>query len=473
MNASLSATGTWKVENSNQQYYGDLYLNKDEGGIILYIRIPNNGPPMSFLELPYNIAFINGSTINGAKITLIDCVRIKTLSRIGTEELFGYKANYLLDGVNFETEEDIKFSKMKLSIPGIIQWGDFSNYVRPELDQGNALIGLNITEPIEIYACNEYTLSYSLNFDYPGFDLMQEKITLQQTPYLIIEAESLQPLEWFVNIARQMKRLIEIAMGSPLGFDTMITESPEIYYKLDDDNKHVRPIEIIHAFKENNRKNDADGPRLRPDFLFNLNELRNANFSKWQETSSIMEPIIELYIDSLYNQKLSTSHHFLNMVQALETYHSRKVCNSLVEFKQRVEKLLSIRPESFRKSDRDFLLNGSFKYITLRSRLADLLLADFEFYFYTDDINHINFPKVIADTRNYYTHYDKKLEEKALKGDDLINGFHILRNILEYYLLKEFGFNIDFIHERIRERIQPLVTSIEIQKANQRRNFEK
>src|SRR5690606_29980632 len=107
MNVTLSASGTWKVDNSDQQYYGDLYLNKDEGGIALYIRIPNSGSPMSYLELPLKIPFINGSTMNGAKITLIDCVRIKTESRIGSEEVYGYQANYMLDGVNFETEDDI------------------------------------------------------------------------------------------------------------------------------------------------------------------------------------------------------------------------------------------------------------------------------------------------------------------------------------------------------------------------------
>lgn len=67
-----------------------------------------------------------------------------------------------------------------------------------------------------------------------------------------------------------------------------------------------------------------------------------------------MEPIIELYIDSLYNEKLSTSRHFQNMVQALETYHSRRICNTLPDFKKRVEQLISIRPEGFKDEDRNF-----------------------------------------------------------------------------------------------------------------------
>ena len=57
MKVNLSATGTWKMDNSDKEYYGDLYLNKDAGGIILYIRIPNNGPIGSYLELPLNIPY--------------------------------------------------------------------------------------------------------------------------------------------------------------------------------------------------------------------------------------------------------------------------------------------------------------------------------------------------------------------------------------------------------------------------------
>lgn len=471
MKVNLSATGTWKMDNSDKEYYGDLYLNKDAGGIILYIRIPNNGPIGSYLELPLNIPFIKGSTMNGAKITLLDCVRIKTESRIGSEDIFGYQANYLLDSVSFESIDDVRFSKMKISIPGIIEWGNISNYSMPKYDgKSDALIELDITEPVEIYSNQDYSLSYFLAHSYPPFDLVQEEIILKQTPYLIIESGSLQTLEWFMDKAKQMKRLIEIAMAEPFGFDKMTVESPEIYYEFDDGKRINRIIEVIHAYKDNNSKKDHNRNRLKHDFLFRLNELRNANFSKWQEISSVMEPIIELYIDSIYNEKLSISRHFLNMVQALETYHSRRICNSLPEFKKRVEELISIRPKDFRGEDRKYLLEGSYKHVTLRSRLADLLTADYTFIFYTGDIHRLEFPKVIADTRNYYTHYDKKLEDRALKDEDLIDSFHILRNILEFYLLKEFGFDEEFIHERIRERIKPIITSKSIKKADQGNN---
>ena len=51
---------------------------------------------MSYLEFPLEIPFITGSTINGAKMTIVNCSRISTTSRMGTEEVYGYSADFCL-----------------------------------------------------------------------------------------------------------------------------------------------------------------------------------------------------------------------------------------------------------------------------------------------------------------------------------------------------------------------------------------
>jgi len=183
-----------------------------------------------------------------------------------------------------------------------------------------------------------------------------------------------------------------------------------------------------------------------------------------------MEPIIELYIDSLYNEYLSIERHFLNMIQALETYHSRMIASTIRDYKQRVEDLVKDRPKDIQNDQKKFLLGDSYKQVTLKARLTDLIIADFKFRFYTGEFTYLEFPQIIATTRNYYTHYNQRLENKALKGEDLRVAFHILRNILEFYLLKEFGFDEHFIHERIRKRIAPIRTSIDIRNADKVRS---
>ncbi|WP_430787179.1 HEPN domain-containing protein [Virgibacillus flavescens] len=322
---------------------------------------------------------------------------------------------------------------------------------------------------MEIYSNEIYNVSYYLTFNDP-FYLMREEIMLKQKPHLIIEAQSTKTIEWFMNIANQMKRLIEIAIGSSLNYGSMTVETPGVYYELENGEKHIRPLEVFHSSKHAVNITGNTKQLIKHDYLFNLSELREANFSQWQHMATMMEPIIELYIDSLYNQNLSISRHFLNMVQALETYHSRRIAYSLDDYKNRVEKLLEIRPKAFWKKDKELLLGGCRNFVILKSRLADLLIADYKFIFYTGPFRLVEFPNLISQTRNYYTHYNLEREDKALRGEDLITAFHILRNILEFYLLKELGFKEDFIHERTRERIKPIIISNDIRRDDKRKN---
>lgn len=475
MKAKFTTTGSWSIGNSRSDYRGDLYLNQSEGGIVLNIHIPNKkNAPMSYFKFPLDIPFISGTTNDGAKITLIDCSRISTKSIIGSEEIYVYQAKFMLQGVNFKKEDEILFSKVKINIPGIIQWGNVSNYVSSSMESTNVLIGLEQVNAIKIYSCDEYTLSYDLSFSFPSTSLMREEIILNQTPYLVIESKlSIKPLKWFVNIALKMKRIIEIAMGRPLGFKTMFAESPEFFWEFGEGQKHLRPIEVTHALTlDKSKRQYIDTTVTETDFLFNLEELsREANFSCWQEIALVMEPIIELYIDDLYNKELSISRHFLNMIQALETYHSRRICSgSLGEYKKRVERITSDRKDDKAEAI-DFLLGFSKnwnnkKQVPLRYRIADLILADFKFFFYTGEIHRLDFPKIITYTRNYYTHYSLSLENKALKDEDLVNAYYFLKNSLEFYLLKELGFNEDFIHNRIRKRIEPIRIGIETKATN-------
>ena len=91
---------------------------------------------------------------------------------------------------------------------------------------------------------------------------------------------------------------------------------------------------------------------------------------------------------------------------------------------------------------KSFLLGKSKKFITLESRLADLLLAEDKVYFITGDIKWIEFPKVLANTRNYYIHYDENIKNKrrVLTEEELSIYNNCLLIILDYYIYSELGF---------------------------------
>ena len=75
--------------------------------------------------------------------------------------------------------------------------------------------------------------------------------------------------------------------------------------------------------------------------------------------------------------------------------------------------------------------------------MADLLLANHKIYFDTGEIKHIDFPSVVAHTRNYYIHYDEsiKVEHRVFSEEELQFYNRSLLQILEYYILLELGFS--------------------------------
>ena len=160
-----------------------------------------------------------------------------------------------------------------------------------------------------------------------------------------------------------------------------------------------------------------------------------------------LAPIVELFLEPLYVKINSNTRIFLNIVQALETYHSRFVTNSIDEYRVKVDHLSKARPIENAEELKKFLLANSNKFITLKSRLADLLFADGNIFFDTGKIQRNDFPSVIAHSRNYYIHYDESIKEKyrVLSEEELQIYNRALLQILEYYILLEFGFSVDTV----------------------------
>lgn len=166
---------------------------------------------------------------------------------------------------------------------------------------------------------------------------------------------------------------------------------------------------------------------------------------------------------------MTVTQAFLNVTQALETYHSRFVCRgTLSEFKQRIENIiLKDVPEGNREYYRKILLANSQRKITLQSRIADLLLADFAVHFYTGEISYEDFPMRVVSTRNYYTHYDERKRDQIIPDEDLQYYLSILKYILEYYMLKELGFSdVEFRKQCISEKMRRISIHFDVVRAS-------
>ena len=286
-----------------------------------------------------------------------------------------------------------------------------------------------------------------------NIELLQEHISLDQQGYISIEFIEKRDIHEFVALFTKIKRLIELCVLNTIDV-TQISAFNSLIYDEYGDLKVPREIEIISSMKgsKNTEKDDVHIIKwLRLPEL-----ISNNSFSLYIDKYEKMEPIVELYIETVYNRTMSPVRRFFNIVQALETYHSRFVTNDMEIFRDRIDNIiLSQVPEENKEPYRKLLLAEPKKFITLRSRIADLMVANFEIIFDTGEINRMDFPKVIALTRNYYTHYDEQIKktDKVLDNNELPIYTDILLHILEYYILNELGFtDVDIIRKKINYR---------------------
>lgn len=451
----LDYSGSGEVYFDKRKYKCDLYLNREYGKVLINISV--DSAFANFLELPVKISFLSGMLSTGYKFILLDCNRNNTTGLVSQDiTKFSYYAEYMIEGIGGEEVNSIEFYKVRFELSNIINWGNISGYMI-DGDMG-IKNNENIEEPL--YVSEEFEVKYVVKkslLPSADFELLRGKIELNQSGNIDIIFKENKSINDFVDIIKKVKRLIEIATLNNVYIKKIIAWNHS-YYNIYGEIKYEISISIISS--EINQIDDEE--KNNNSIKFNSNWLKlpellkNRSFYNYFEKYEKIEPIIELYIQIIESKDMSYSRYFLNVVQALEIYHSRFKASSIEEFKDRIDNvILKDRPEPFLDNDRNFLMANSRRFVTLESRIADLLLADFNIHFDTGNIDYLDFPKVIADTRNYYIHYDEKIkdERKILSNEELKIYIGTLMYMLEYYVMLEIGFsNYKEIKEKLNSR---------------------
>lgn len=443
----LPYRGNGKIYYKGKEYNCVLYYNEQEGGILLKITVKNENKPGNYLEVPLEMPYLCGQLDSGFKFTLLH------LERNGMNELISYGiteynfyADYILCGIGGEASQEQSFNKVSFNLSNIVAWGEESVYT---IGEKHELMGKNEDSRKLIINGSDFSISYKVSgsmLPVVEHDLLAEHIDLEQHGIFDIEFSTEQGLDKFSEIFDKLKRLIEIAVRRRLNLEKVEAYSSEIVYSIGDNTTIERPIDVFGIGIKAESAIERPTNNYQWKWISFSDLIKNNSFELYFKKYEVLAPIVELYLEPMYINASSNTRIFLNIIQALETYHSRFITNSLDRYKERVERIVNGRPNDEGRLKK-FLLANSHKFITLESRIADLLFAEGKVCFDTGDIEHIEFPAVIAHSRNYYIHYDETIKEKfkILSEEELQIYNRALLQILEFYILKELGFPIDTI----------------------------
>ncbi|WP_161980551.1 HEPN domain-containing protein [Streptococcus sp. S784/96/1] len=444
-------SGKFEYEDTKEEYQGELQIDKINNVITLTLTI--SSPNLNIIPrfpLESEIKVIYGKLLSGKSIMLYDCYVIdrsnhKNFTKSGlnyTKQVI--KANYL-----FETDvrlgtEGLLITSAQVDFGNILEWANLCHYTwRGDGTSRNPIWIEN--DPVSINVRDGLGVTFIPSRNTGILDDYQEKIELSQKVYTEFQYE--QPVKWenFLEDIKKVEHLIGFGLQRSVRFEGIKCQLLE-----DDSEDKFWIDEVILGIGRIGNINNQH-PYF---FLYNLETItEEAHFSKWIEYYEKLKPILDLYFLILDNRYYLTSELvFLNMVQALETFHARFITDDVKNYITRSKSLVERYCDyegwlAFLCDDRQ----QKNRSIYLKSRLADLMFADGQ---------HLEmepqYIQKIVDTRNYYTHYNPKKLERSFTKSELPIVNYKLKLLLEFHIQKLIGFDEVNLKEKYLESIRRL-----------------
>jgi hypothetical protein len=428
----------WLPGEKKKKIPGVLYSSSDNG---LILDLNGNFSEEKIQDIRKLI--ILGEDSFGASLTLFQPMIIsRTIPGTNSEKgISSFKINKVFRGGHFNKVEKIKFNRVAYEPFYLKEWVNQRNTKSQPIPDG---FNFSYKLPEDEILYQDKAIKVSISF---GYGTTQKKLSeydfaFKEHAFFIIDCNTYKPFAFFTEIMSQLDNLLSLTSmlpNFPLRIDGYPIKStsnsrlkmdspieiliPEIFSK---EQEKIYFFEMLFTYKEINEK--------IPGFLGN-----------WLSKKSIMGPIHDLFFTPLYSSQSNPVINFLNFVQALETYHSRRYSNVITpieSYRIIVRNIVSSVSKEYQKWLKHALSFWNTPYLALR--LGELL----SYYSYPVKTRHgatEQFIKTVRDTRNYYTHYDRRLEGKAAKGGYLKGLSITLGLLVEAFILRELGFDFSEI----------------------------
>jgi len=431
--------GTWYIpENPENTVDGILTFDPDGESILDLI-----GSFTEFYSKVQNQKIILGFTNKGHKITLLECMEINRSESFPGIKTTSFLVTFIFEGAHFQNVDEIKFSSINASLAKLEEWVDIWGLSSEHIIESNGIKAIcNFIDPIPFKISN--SLSGKFNFYFNSPILPIPEFTIKQ----ITKIEMISDYDMDFHI--MLEHLFHFNLFLTLGIfeDTFIKEIELTSNALTFLTKENIPYkEKVKLFFNQSKRNLKVLSRSHHYFLFKYTHIRT-NFEtviqKFFKLKETIPPVIDVIFSTFSAKDEYTENRFLNIIQALELYH-RKIYENTdalkIDFESKLDPILFKLSDQQKKWLNEKLI---YKYEpNLRTRL--------KFLFRKFPINPLN--KIVpnkedlfklinatVNSRNYYTHYDEELKDKAYKDDKLFYLTEKLRFLLIIIVLSETGF---------------------------------
>jgi hypothetical protein len=396
---------------------------------------------------------ILGTSSDGKNITLHKCFETKRSYSSSGFPTSSFYANIVFIGGHFTKPEDLEFKSFFVNYPYFEEWskiGVFSYSRDSEEKFKQYEMKYEVPEPVEA-KINNFRISFDHGFNVSG-DWLRE-VKLKHTTFIKIEPEDELHFEEYQNILYHLQNFLSLATMRAI-YPLSIKATTERYRRVSTFSKDKVHYPHIDIFYNVIGKVDLSKKLTHDDMLFTFEDISGqfeAYLQNWFGKEELLKPVYDLFFGTLYNPSMYLEFQFLSLIQAVDSYHRRIYGGEYLsdgDYMGVHNALVNAIPRSvkggFKDSLKSKIQHGN--EFSLRTRLKRLFNSDEYREILSEFVENKDiFIGKVVDTRNYLTHYDEELKEKATIGEELSPFIQKLKILLKICLLTELGFSSEEI----------------------------
>ncbi len=352
-----------------------------------------------------------------------------------------FRAEYALVGANVVSPDTVQFNKATIEYAHLSDWARLTGF-DDNLVVGN---GSQLQEyellykyPEEVGAdTDQARLAISYGFRRTG-DLIS-KVSLEQTVHFRVEPrEAVSFSSLLKHFVTPLRNFLTLSTVLPNYVSRLAVYSSQVQVEAA---AGMRDVELEVLYQQL-RGRDEEKSLSPYDMLLTLGDVSGqfgAVMQNWLNVANDLESVCSLFFGLRYAPIVYAEWEFLNLAQAAESYHRRRLSNEVLpknHHKAKLKSIVDAAPDEHRtwlKQRLSYSNEPSFadriaELAALTKHIIGPLVSSPE-----------KFVKLVKDTRHYMTHHDPRGRDKAATGARLYGAALTLEFMVEACLLSELG----------------------------------
>lgn len=439
----------WLPDNPGSRLPGTLRISETGESSLEIIGSFSDPLDVNALKNPEPLKRVVG-LIRNDMVTLENCYYKKRDISFGGISKTIIGARFAFKGVGYESSDSISFSKLEFSVEGLDEWLSITG-LRVDYDWENKGATIKYIPPkeIPIQLPDGIDLKFTFSWTLPGAPVVTEaKIT--QKAIVSLTSQSLRKLEDFLALASKITNFLCFAIDETVSLVSATGYSHEIKRENGEGQTREKPIRIyFQDIRSSDVKAKVESHRMLFHYGHIAKDLERI-LNNWLANYTTSEPAFNLYFTAKAGAQKYIDGRFLSLAQGIETLHRRNSTKTLMpenEFKQMLQIISKNCP-----GEKKHWLNDRIAYgneLSLRQRLTEML-EPFQNLYGTETERRAFIGKVV-DTRNYLTHYDERLSNKATTGIEFWQLCMKLEVLFQLHFLRLMGLTNDTINTLVND----------------------